>query len=111
MTVTIQGVLVVVDEADWLLFCWRGGAEWAALGTAGMIQEWTPLDNSQVSGVFWVILSMGTCCFQRKIYFPAIENFCGANAFYAQPKHQALVQSFQLTSTNVAPTLADFLLC
>lgn len=40
-----------------------------------------------------------------------MENFCGANAFCAQPKHQALVQSFQLTSARVAPTLADFLLC
>lgn len=74
-----------------------------------MIQEWSPFDNSQVSVVFCVTLSVGTCCFQRKTRI-AVENFCGANAFCAHPQHRAVVQSFQLTSASGVPTLADFLL-
>lgn len=65
----------------------RGEQGWAALSSAGMSQEWTPFDNSQVSVVFCVTLSTGTCCSQRKMYFPAMKNFCGANAFCAHPMH------------------------
>lgn len=64
-----------MEEADWFLFSSRGvetssagegRTEWAALSTAGMIQEWAPFDNSQVNVVFSVTLSMGMSCFQTK---------------------------------------------
>lgn len=104
-TPTIQLLVVMVDEAGWLFFSsggelsgserlrWaettsdagEGRAETAVLSNVGMIQEWIPFDKWQVSIAFCfcVTLSMGTCCFQRKIYIAAMKNFCGANAFHA----------------------------
>lgn len=105
-TPTIRMLLVMVDEAGWLFFSsggelngsekrlhWaettsdagEGRAETAALSNVGMVQEWIPFDKWQVSIAFCfcVTLSLGTCCFQRKIYIAAMKNFCGANAFHA----------------------------